>query len=157
MRFQPKTEKEIQEANLWPAGIYDFEILPDTKIGANSYSTCDRVSKSGNDMIQLVVKVVNDEGRDRVVIDYLMEQIEYKLRHAAVACGLEDEYESGQLHADQFIGKTGKLKLKIEKDKNGQYADKNAVADYVHDAEKPVYSAHSAAKANGFVEDDLPF
>lgn len=121
MKFQPKTEKEISEERLLPEGQYGFEV-----------STAeDKISKAGNEMLEVTLKVFKSDGGFILVTDYLMESIAYKLRHAADACGLLHEYDSGVLVADNFVGKTGELKLKIQKDKNGVYADKNVVADYI--------------------------
>lgn len=121
MKFNPKTEREIAEEGLYPEGIYSFEI-------ANAEN---KVSKSGNDMIQLKIKVYDNDGNFRFVDDYLLESMAYKLRHAAVVCGLGDKYESGSLDAFDFVGKTGSLKLTVQKDKKGEYPDKNVVKDYV--------------------------
>lgn len=161
MRFQPKSEKEITEMNLWPAGEYGFEIIDNATLGKNAYSTVDRQSKNGNDMIQLVVKVYNADGQFRIIIDYLLEAMPAKLRHAAMSCGLVNEYESGTLEAINFIGKTGYLKLKIDKDKTGQYADKNGIADYVVSEVDTgaVYAPPKSAPANSaaIADDDIPF
>ena len=73
MNFTPKSEKELSEENLFPAGIYPFEILEAT----------DKTSKKGNDMIELKLRVFHGE-RHQIVNDYLLESIGYKLRHAAV-------------------------------------------------------------------------
>lgn len=121
MKFAAKSEKEIQEENLLQPGIYDFEVT-----GAE-----DKTSKAGNDMIQLNIKVFGEGGRSVLVTDYLMEKLAFKLRHACDACGLLKQYESGELNSDMFYGKAGKVKLKIDQDKEGKYADKNAVQDYV--------------------------
>ena len=155
MKFTPKTEKEILEDNLWPVGIYNFEVL----------SAEDKTSKSGNEMIELSLLLFWDE-RTRLVTDYLLESIAYKLRHAAVACGLESEYENGNLSAIDFVGRTGNLKLRVEKDKNGLYADKNAVQDYIaseisHTADmfegKAKSSPSRVSAADAFIDDSIPF
>lgn len=146
MRFQPKTEKQIAEENLRPAGIYSFEIA-DAK---------DKVSKTGNDMIELGIRLFDNEGNPcGYITDYLLEKLAYKLRHASVACGLLDKYELGTLTADNFTGKMGELKLIIQKDKSGQYPDKNSVADYVtkkesetHDGPPPGHPANSYSDFN---------
>ena len=46
-------------------------------------------------------------------------------------CGLGDSYDSGDLDAGMFVGKTGTLELIIQKDKSGKYPDKNSVQDYL--------------------------
>lgn len=140
MKFAPKTDKEIAEMNLWQPGEYGFEIVEATS----------KTSKAGNEMIELEIRVFNDEGSSRTVTDYLMEKLAYKLKHAAVACGLQDKYEQGFLDDVDFVGKTGKLKLKVTKDKNGQYPDKNDVADYI-------VPKNAQDAAPSFINDTIPF
>lgn len=151
MKFTPKTEKEIAEANLLSEGEYDFEI-----IGAE-----DKVSSRGNDMIYLKLKVFADDGGFKFVDDYLLEAIEYKLRHAAEGTGLLEKYETGHLLASDFLGKCGKVKLVIQKDKNGQYPDKNAVKDYVIDREARAQAGTRQAATNSQapieLDDEIPF
>lgn len=131
MNFTPKTDKEIAADALWSAGNYRFEILDRAMLGNREIETGDTVSKNGDDMILLVVKVFNGDGRGRVVPDYLVARSPKKLRQAAIACGLLAEYDAGSIDGEAFIGKTGMLKLTVEKDKTGQYPDKNAVAAYL--------------------------
>lgn len=152
MKFTPKTEKEIAEENLWPEGIYSFQVAKGE----------DAVSKSGNEMIVLKLNVYNDDGGYKIVDDYLLESMPFKLRHAAEAMGLLDYYENGELHGYLFEGKTGKVKLYVQKSKDPQYADKNAVKDYVVDEESaaqsaPKPSAAAAAMAMAMSDDEIPF
>lgn len=152
MQFVPKTDKELSEMNLWPAGEYGFEILEYANFGQNSYVTKDTKSSAGNEMILLVVKVVNNEGNSIIIIDYLLEKMAFKLKHAAYSCGLGDKYESGKLFATDFIGKSGNLKLKIDKDKDRKYPDKNGVADYV-----PLEDNKQYQESKRDPEDEIPF
>lgn len=126
MRVTPKTEQEITEENLLPDGIYDFQIL----------SAEDYVSQnSGKEMIKLAVRVYNEHGDAHCVIyDYLMDAVAYKLRHCAEVCELLKEYESGYIPPEKMVNKCGRVKIYTQKDKNGQYPDKNAIRDYI----KPV-------------------
>jgi len=121
MNFKPLTKEDVIASQLFPKGRYSFEIV----------DGCDKESRAGNAMIELEVKVTDAKGSSRIVKDYLLEQWPVKLRHAAEACGLVDQYDSGELVGADFIGKTGKLKLNIEKDKHKKFPDKNAVVDYV--------------------------
>jgi hypothetical protein len=129
MQFSPKSEKEIRSALVWPAGEYAFDILERAMLGGRETATCETRSESGKDMIQLVVRVTNGD-QTRVVIDYLMPDIAGKLRHACDACGLMARYQAGELHAGDFIGRAGRLRLRIERARGG-YTDRNIVADYV--------------------------
>jgi hypothetical protein len=149
MRVAPKTAKEIAEDGLWPAGTYDYEIL----------TAEDTISKKGADMIKLKVKIFNDEGQTQTIFDYLLDAMPAKLRHAAEAFGLLDEYESGGFDAIECEGRTGKCKVAIQKDKTGAYPDRNGIADYI-----PVVTAGSVEKktmrakaAPRDLDDEIPF
>lgn len=144
MKFTPKTEEEVG-FKLLDAGIYDFDVM----------TALDKVSQAGNDMIELKLAVYGPDGNARHIFDYLMEKIEYKLRHAADACGLLDKYETGEFGAEDFIGKAGKLKLGIQKDKTGQYPDKNTVQDYIKrdNLAEPAPTRKTAPD----LDDEIPF
>jgi hypothetical protein len=139
MQFQPKTEKEIAEANLIPVGVYSFEVV----------AAEDKVSKANNEMIVLKLLVHDGKGGSRFIDDYLLESIAHKLRHAAVACGLESKYTAGKLAASDFQGKTGQVKVRIQKDKDGQYPDKNVIGDYV--------VPKDGQAADPEIDDSIPF
>jgi hypothetical protein len=121
MIFKPCTEQEIADRKLWSKGAYPFEIV----------DAAEKVSQSGgNPMIELKVRVTRPDGTSRVLPDYLVAQRIEKLRNAAAATGLLDRYEAGSLSDVDFRGKRGRLKLAIEKGKNG-FPDRNVVADYL--------------------------
>lgn len=151
MKFTPKTEKEIAEENLWQPGEYSFEVL----------EAADKTSKSGNEMIELKLKVYADDGGYIFLNDYLLESMAYKLRHAADACGILEQYNAGSLVAADFAGKAGRVKLVIQKSKDPQYSDKNAVKDYV----KSSAETKASAPVNGvaqetpgkFIDETIPF
>ena len=147
MNFTPKTEKEIEEANLLPPGTYDFEVV----------DAADKTSKAGNEMIELNLRVFDADGGHRFVRDYLLESIPHKLRHVAYACGLGESYEAGSLAAHDFLDRAGRVKLVIKKDKTGQYSDQNSVKDYVlpEDATHP-YQRPPATQA-AEIDDEIPF
>lgn len=160
MNFTPKSETEIkkeeEQRSVWPRGQYDFEVV--------NYS--DEVSKNGNDMIKLQLRVYHPDGGTRTIFDYLMPAIAAKLRHACDCMGLTDRYESGQLEAQDFDGGVGKLILYIKKGTGG-YADQNAVADYVKAeanatrAERPTATRTATGgggrKAQSDIDDEIPF
>lgn len=125
MEFKPRTEQEIVDSKLLKKGEYDFEVL----------DADEKTSKAGHPMIELKLRVWNING-GRVLTDYLLAETPAKLRGAAAACGLLDRYETGSLSENDFRGKRGRLKLGIEKAKNG-YPAKNTVADYVAVGSRP--------------------
>lgn len=139
MKFTPKTQQQLDEALLWPVGTYSYEII----------NAEDRLSKKGNEMIALKLQIFNDEGGHAFVDDYLLEAMAHKLRNAARACGLIDKYEAGHLEAYDFLNKTGKVTIKIDKSKDPAYSDKNTVAKYLEP------DAGDAAELD--LDDKLPF
>lgn len=125
MNFAAKTEKQLTEEKLIPEGVYPFEVT----------SSEDKKSKAGNDMIELELRVFMPDGRQRVLRDWLMEKMAFKLYHFCAYTGLAVKYEAGTLHSSDCVGRTGYAKIVIQEDKKGQYPDRNSVADYVRTQE----------------------
>lgn len=170
MKFEPKTDEEIQVMGLWPEGEYGFEILDDAVFGDKTISTMDTTSRikpdgsGGNEMIQLIVRVFNLEGQSTVIIDYLLAAMPKKLKHAAYTCGLGQQYEMGTLHASDFIGKQGNVKLVIQKgrekdDGSGKHPDKNSISDYIasNDVNAPLSKPSAGSPPIDELEDSIPF
>lgn len=146
MKFQPKAEDECKKAFApIPKGEYDFEVL----------EASDEVSKSGNDMIKINLAIWQGDKVICRVFDYLLSAMEAKLRHACDACGLLDRYQSGSLQAVDFVGRTGKVKIKIKKE-TADYPAKNEVEDYCLRPAKGL-SNQQPKQTQNIAEDDLPF
>lgn len=149
MKFEPKTEQEVEESGLLPKGEYDFEIV----------SAEDTTSKKGNDMIALKLHVYNTDGSYKTVLDWLLEAISYKLRHFAYCIGKGDEYETGTLSADGLTGCVGRCRLIIQKQEG--YSAKNSVADYIVPkngaAEPRAVDAKMAQSSKAALDDEIPF
>ncbi len=147
MRFEPKSEKEIAEAGLLSAGEYDFEV----------YEATEKVSKAGNDMVELAIWVYDQAGTKHRVRDWLVggEKSIYKVSHFAKSVGLYEAYESGDMPADVMVGKVGRSKVGIRKDTTGQYADQNSILDYVemNGARPP----STVQKGPVDLDDEIPF
>jgi hypothetical protein len=147
VKFTPKTDEQIAEESEfapWREGVYDFEITAGK----------DKISKAGNEMIELTIKVYDEEGRSRTVFDYLLESVAYKLKNAARACGVDHLYEGGTLEGSDFEGRTGKLKLGIKPAQNG-YPANNSVKDYVVDKSANRAAPKQSVKAD--LDDEIPF
>jgi len=141
MRFTPKTENEIQFENLLEPGIYNFSVV----------KAEDAISKAGNEMIKLNLKVWDKNGHERFVFDYLLEALAYKIKHFCDAVGLADKYQNGAFNASDCLDKSGNVKVDIQKDKTGLYHDKNIVVDYL------VETTASQSKKDTFEDSDIPF
>lgn len=148
MKFQPKSEQELQAMNLIDPGTYQFEVVTAT----------DKISKKGNEMIEVQLKIWDINGHEHIVYDYLLESMAYKLKHFADVCGLGDKYLAGELGSLDCVGRGGKVELIIQdgqpKPDGGLYPAKNAVKDYVL---KGSGNTKPAVIDEPFVDDDLPF
>lgn len=144
MKFAPKSENEIKSMLLMQPGQYKYTVA----------SATNAISKSGNEMIKLVLSIWDEMGLEHHIYDYLLEQMPMKLRHFCESSGLIDRYELGALDAENCVGKSGMLEIEIQqgtqKADGGMYPDKNAVKDYL-----------CVAKSNQFDEsmfdDNIPF
>jgi hypothetical protein len=152
MQFQPKAEDECKkEFKPIPKGEYAFEVL----------EAIDTISKEkpdgtgGNEMIQVTLAIWQGERVVCRVWDYLLPSMEAKLRHACDACGLLDRYQSGNLQAADFLGRTGRLKIKIKKE-TSDYPAKNEVEDYCCRPAKGL-AANRGDEPPPLRDEDLPF
>lgn len=121
MKFTPKSDKQIAEENLMPAGVYPFQVT----------TAENKFSKAGNEMIALELRVFTPDGRTRLLNDYLMEKVIYKLAHFCKVVGLAEEYAAGTVQAEDCVGREGFVKVSIKSDKTGQYPDQNSAQDYL--------------------------
>ena len=160
MNFAPKTEKQLAEERLIPAGNYPFEVIASEA----------KQSKAGNDMIELSLRVFMPDGSSRQLLDWLMEKMAYKLFHFCAYTGLAQKYEAGTLTAEDCNGRSGFVKIGIQADKSGQYPDRNNVADYVRSLDGKMTSggiaslgrpqpteAQLANQDNAPATEDVPF
>jgi hypothetical protein len=120
MRFAPVSEE--QAARLWPKGEYDavVEFAKDT------------TSRSGNEMLEVHVKVFGPNGKEQTARDYLVstEGGAFKLQAFCKAADLWAEYQSGDLNAEMCRDIRLTVKLGEEKGTD-EYPPRNKIAGYV--------------------------
>lgn len=142
-----KYNHEDAENQLLAEGDADFQVIKAT----------DEVSKSGNEMIALLLKVWDSEGREGTIFDYLLPKLAWKIKHFCEATGISmDKFKSNQLCAADCADKTGKAKIKTQVDKTGQYQPKSVIADYFI----KLNAGKEATAQNGNpppFDDDIPF
>ncbi len=146
MKFTPKTEEDLKRETLLEAGTYDFEVM----------SAEEAVSKSGNDMIALKLRIFSDRG-ERSVRDWLMPSMGFKLKHFADTTGMKAAYDAGTFNAEDCKGRTGRVILRIQDSE--QYGPQNSVKDYEKNkapAESPVVVA-PAKKIPAPSDETIPF
>jgi hypothetical protein len=141
MRFTPVSEAEA--INLLPEGVYDFVV----KVAE------EKISKKGHPMIKVTLSIYDNKGVEKLITDYLMEAMMFKLIHFCQTTGLYDKFQEGNLEATDLLGATGKVKIRIEEDETGMYDPKNAVRDYVKPGKEPAPKQEEVA----IVDDEIPF
>ena len=144
MRFQPKTDEQIEQEQTFgdpfPRGEYDV-MVKEAK---------DDISKTtNNEQIKLMVVITNDDGHRRTAFDYLLEAMPKKLKSFCDACGLQEEYESGSLEAAHCRGQEMRAIVDIEPAK-GDYPAKNVIKQYLpRQAAQRTAGGSASAPANG--------
>ncbi|MCH8852821.1 MAG: hypothetical protein IID41_09255 [Planctomycetes bacterium] len=133
MEVTPKSEAEVQPQVL-ASGIYDAFVR----------TAKDQISKADNDMIELKLAVSDRQGNQVIVTDYLLDAMEFKLRHFCFAAGLGDAYNAGELTAELCQEQNVRVKLRIEGG-NGEYLRKNRVIDYLAPADTAAGTADDVA------------
>lgn len=147
LKFQPKTEEQLNSFENLPAGEYPFTILESEEVASKS------AKNPGKLMAKIKLNVHGPNG-DRHVYDYFADWFsEWKLKHFLETTGFGAEYAKGE--ADPSGGawrqRQGYVKLEVEP-AQGNFAAKNVVADYV------VKGEAKAASPNTPPEDDsVPF
>lgn len=157
MKFKPRTQEELlfetAAMSLITPGIYSFEVIEATN----------KFSKAGNEMIELKLKVWDDNGRERIIFDYLLESMAHKLRHFCEATDLLSKYEMGVIDDMDCVGKSGLVDLIIQKGTQkldgSYYSDRNSVKDYLikEGFNKPSTPKLSIASNGDIIDDDIPF
>lgn len=152
MRTEPKTDKEILEANLMPDGVYPFEV-----VAAN-----DAVSKSGNEMIVLKLRIVDQQNVAHVLTDYLLASMAFKLKHFAYYHGMSEKYEADNLLAQDCFGVTGFVEITSDKEPKPKgdgtfYPLKSFVKDYVDNGGIKPKIVNQADPLPATFNDDVPW
>lgn len=135
--------------NVWPKGEYDFEVIK-----AERAISGDKSKTPGTEFIKLNLKIYADDGACKFVNGILHPAMEAQVRHFCAAGGIIDKYETGSLTADDCVGVSGRVKIKI-KPAEGNFPEKNEVADYI--VPKAREEAAAVALPATPEDDDVPF
>lgn len=118
MRFQPKTQEQIDAESLCADGVFPFTIK----------KAEEAEDKNGNGFFKLKL-FVHDNDRDWHVYDNVSPNwMAHKLLHLCEGTGLGAKYQSGNLSAEDLIDRQGHCEITMEE--AGKYPAKNVVVDY---------------------------
>jgi hypothetical protein len=146
MRFQPKTEEEVQAEQLCEEGDFPFTVL----------EASEGTSKSGKSMIKFKLNVHADDG-DYHIYDYISpEFMAFKFRHFFHAVGLGKKYDAGDVDCSQIVQREGFCSV-IQQPGKGGYGPKNAIKDYIVGKQSAAPAQAPSPSAAPTTEDDVPF
>lgn len=146
MRFEPLSDAELaaQRGTLKP-GPADFEVI-DAK---------EALSKAGNEMVKLTLRVWDSEGRQGQLFDYLLGNAQWKIKSFYQSIGNPEAYEAGLIDPLNLSGASGKAILTIQKDP--KYGDQVRIQNYVMPGVKKETKEAKDPDSIRDEGDDVPF
>lgn len=144
--FTPMTDEDIQNEMderqkefLLEDGTYDIKVT----------KCVERQSKSGNDMFEISIEIVNPKGKNRTVFEYILHDQKWmhKLKSVCDCLDMGEQYSKGSISCDDFESKAGRAEVERFNDK--QYGWKNKISKYLPTGEQSV--------SEEIIDDDLPF
>jgi len=140
--FDPKNAEEKKFICL-PKGEYEIEIN----------EVVQKVSKAGNDMLELTITAYAEDGSKVRLFDYIVNGSGiWKLKALCKAVGIEFD---GTLEEQLLVGKRMMAKIDLRK-ATEQYPEKNQVAEYLYSTVKKVEPKPATVKPV-VPDDDIPF
>lgn len=150
MKFDPISEEELREkmGTLSPGrGTFQIETAED------------KVSKAGNAMLALKLKVWDNTGREGFIFEYITNSAQWKLKGLLEAIGHPEIYDRGEVNPDELVGEGGDLIIAIQKDSENR--DQAKVKSYVIAKSKPSPAVKPGARITSeppsFQDEDIPF
>lgn len=102
---------------------------PEDEYHARLHNVTEGQSKtSGNDMETWFIEVFHPSGVTQNIKDYVTAASAFKIRQLAFALDKKAEFEAGTFHAEDHLGASFMVRLKIEEDP--EYGDKNKIGAY---------------------------
>lgn len=145
--FEHPILDDQQMANLKiQPGDYQFEVF-DAEL---------KQSKSGNMMIELKIRVWDNNGKIHNMFDFLvaLESMAYKIKQFWESVGHPDKYKEKNLVTD-YVGKCGTCKVSPQKNQMNGSMD-NKITSYLKPAEGSVDKLKTL-DLDSVTDDDIPF
>lgn len=140
MKFNPD---ELEETTPMQPGIMNYEIV----------EAKERQSKSGNDMIELGIKIMDDDGRNLTIKDFLVGTTSslWKIHQFCQSNNLD--FNGGVLNPNDIVGQTGQCETTQETIEDGRQMLK--IKKYIRQDKQQ--SLSSPAQEEVPFDDDIPF
>tara|TARA_R110000823_G_C15522952_1_gene455829 strand:+ start:65 stop:502 length:438 start_codon:yes stop_codon:yes gene_type:complete len=141
--FDPKNAEEKKFICL-PKGEYEVEIN----------EVVQKVSKAGNDMLELTLTAYAEDGSKVRLFDYIVNGSGlWKLKALCKATGIEFD---GTLEEQLLVGKRMMARIDLRK-ATEKYGEKNQIDEYLYSGVKKVEQKPVAVTPATAEVDDLPF
>jgi len=138
--FDPKEAQEEIKYSCLPKGEYEAEVLEVTS----------KVSKAGNNMLEVIYQVYGNEDQTRRIYDYIVTPFTlYKLKQLCEYTSLEFD---GVLDEQELVGKRLMVAVDIRKETE-KYPERNEITRYV----SMLQSAPTTKPKSPKQEDVVPF
>ena len=130
-----------------------FSLFPEGKYEAELLSYEEKLSKTGNEMVELKMKVYGSDGSESNIFDYLVgtKGMAWKIKAFCMAAGLP--YGQQPLPIQQAVGKLFQVKV-VTESYDGK--DRNKIDDY-YPLSEGTQQQTSSAKGSTIPDSDLPF
>lgn len=120
MKFEPKTEEDLQRENLVEEGEYPFTVI----------EVKDKEDKNGCPFFGIKLNLHLPDGVWGSYDNLSPVWMKHKLRHFCFSVGIGNLYEAGTLERMDILDKQGICKIVVKKDKQSGEL-RNEVSDYV--------------------------
>lgn len=152
MKFNPKSEKEIQESFLLPDGNYNASVILAADVDNNNNKL---LTKNGNEKIDLVISVYPENSSPKNIKFSLTEAYLRLFKHFCDSAGLSEEYNSGNIIPSDIVNKSKNFMVKIGK---RSYTNKNNEEIWINNIEDFFQKTNeSPVKSGEFFDDTVPF
>ncbi len=142
-----------------------FQLLKEGEYDAVVMSSEDKVSSSGNHMMEIILAVYDAEGKAHSVRDFLVftKPMMWKVIHCADSAKVKKAYLDGKFCSRVLVDNGVRVKVGVEagkeipsdklngKPQGSKYPDKNKIEDYIKECDQAPLS-HSSPE-----DEDIPF
>lgn len=128
------------------------KLLKEGEVQCEIINGVDHTTADGSESLKLIIKAFDETGKSGFITSYVKHA--WQIKKIFEACGMRlDKFESGEVHAQDFIGKTFTGMAKVEKSTDPRYEDKMVISKWIK-----ADSDNGATKANEppFFDDDIP-
>ena len=145
MKFKHLSDEELQKMRT--------SFIPGKSLFIVKTAT-EKKSKTGNDMIELLLEVIDNGNHSVLIYDYLVsiDKMLWRIKDFCEAIGKIEKYENDTLLPEDCVNTSGECITKFRKGKDG-FKDKFVIQEYCPKG----ISTLNDKKEDDFFDDDIKF